>query len=327
MSMFGTDFIRNLKAHTGDGAAPEITLKEFGYLFLAPAGKQHILAENHATQAACGAATELLSRDEIARRFPFYKLDDIELGSFNPVGEGWFDGYGLMQYLQARAIAVGVQKIQDEVIGLDVAGSRVSAVRLQSGERIACGCVINAAGPRAGRIASMAGLALPVEPRKRCLFLFDCREDLGQTLPLTIDPSGVHVRSEGKYYLTGTVPKPDHAVAFDDFEVDYGEFEDEIWAIIAARIPAFEAIKLVRGWAGHYAYNTFDHNAVLGAHPDIGNLYFANGYSGHGLQHSPAVGRGIAELILHGGYRTLDMRELGWARILENRPFLEQAII
>ena len=173
----------------------------------------------------------------------------------------------------------------------------------------------------------MAGLELPVEPRKRCLFVFDCRTKLGQPLPLTVDPSGVHFRSEGALYLAGAVPRDDSPPEHDDFEVDYAEFEDQVWPVLANRVPAFEAIGLVRAWAGHYDYNALDQNGVVGPHPEVGNFLFANGFSGHGLQQAAAVGRAIGELVAYGGYRTLDLSELAYDRVPAGVPLREQAII
>jgi glycine/D-amino acid oxidase-like deaminating enzyme len=328
MSMFGTNYVRNFRDRLdGDPEIPDITLKEIGYLFLATEPGVTVLRDNLAVQAQCGAATELLTPAEIAARFPFYNLEDITLGSFNPSGEGWFDGLTMLQWWRRKARERGVEYVQDEVVGIGREGGRITGVTLASGETIACGALVNAAGPNAGRVAAMAGLHLPVEPRKRCLFVFDCRAELGQPLPLTIDPSGVHCRSEGEMYLTGTVPKEDGPADPNDFEVDYAEFEDEIWPVMAHRVPAFEAIKLVRAWAGHYDYNTLDQNAVIGRHPEVVNFLFANGFSGHGLQQAPAVGRAIAELVAVGDFRSLDLSELGYTRIAEGRPFLERAII
>ena len=173
----------------------------------------------------------------------------------------------------------------------------------------------------------MAGISLPVEARKRTNFTFDCAEPPNGTLPLMIDPSGVWVRPEGSHFLCGCCPKDDPVVDFDDFDPRYQEFEDIIWPALAARSPAFEAIKMQRMWAGHYAYNVLDQNAVTGAHPETTNFYFANGFSGHGLQQAPAIGRGVAELIARGDYMSLDLSPLGYERILENRPLMEICVI
>ncbi|MHA1529830.1 MAG: NAD(P)/FAD-dependent oxidoreductase [Alphaproteobacteria bacterium] len=328
MSMFGTEFIRSFRERLGGGPEiPEITLNEFGYLFLATAAGAPVLRANQAVQAGCGAATVLLTPDQIAARFAFYNLDGIALGSFNPSGEGWFDGFTMMQWWRRKARENGVEYVAGEVVGMTRKGGRVESVTLAGGETVACGTVVNAAGPYGGRVARMAGLDLTVEPRKRCLFVFDCRAHLGQPMPLTIDPSGVHCRSEGEFYLAGTVPKDDSPPEHDDFEVDYSEFDDEVWPVLANRVPAFEAIRLVRAWAGHYDYNALDQNGVVGPHPEVGNFLFANGFSGHGLQQAAAVGRAIGELVAHGGYRTLDLSELAYDRVLTGTPFREQAII
>ncbi len=328
MSLYGTEFIRNFETSLGnDPDVPPVSFEERGYMFLASADKAHILRENQAVQAGCGAATVLMTPDEITQKFPFYNLDDIELGSFNGSGEGWFDGYGMMQSFQRMARKGGVEYIANEVVGIERNGNRIISVTLKSGEVIGCGILVNAAGTRAPLLARMADIALPIVPRKRSVFVFDCRESLGQPLPLTIDPSGVYCRSEGGLYITGKPPENDDDADLNDFDVDYAQFEQDIWPVLANRISAFEAIKMIRGWVGHYDYNLFDQNAIIGAHPEVGNFMFANGFSGHGLQQAPAVGRGLVELIVYGEYRELDLSELSYERILANEPFIEKAII
>ena len=104
-------------------------------------------------------------------------------------------------------------------------------------------------------------------------------------------------------------------------------FEQELWPLLARRVPGFEALRLESSWAGHYDVNVFDQNVILGLHPEVDNLYFANGFSGHGLQQSPAVGRALMELLVHGGFRTLDLSEFSWARVLEGRPLRELAVV
>ena len=206
--------------------------------------------------------------------------------------------------------------------------TRVESVTLASGDVIACGQVLNASGPRAARTCAMAGISIPVEPRKRFSWVFSAEKPLDRDLPLTIDPSGVHVREHrGGTYQCGGHTDLDPAADYDDFHMDHSIWQDHIWPTIATRIPQFEAIKVQSEWTGHYAYNTFDQNAILGPHPEVENFFFINGFSGHGLQQSPAMGRGIAEIMLHGRYKTLDMAEFHFERIAANKPIVEKAII
>ena len=185
---------------------------------------------------------------------------------------------------------------------------------------------MNAAGPWAGRVAAMAGVPLPVEARRRCVFVFDARRQFPDC-PLVIDPSGVWFRPEGDQFICGTHPTDDEDTADLPLEVDRRQFEDVLWPALAGRVPAFDAIRVTNAWAGYYELNTFDHNAILGPHPEIGNLFFANGFSGHGIQQSPAVGRAIAELIAHGRYLSLDLSTFGYERIETRRRVIERNVI
>ena len=174
----------------------------------------------------------------------------------------------------------------------------------------------------------MAGITLPVEPRKRYTWIFKAAQPLDRDLPLTIDPSGVHVRENGGgTYQAGGHADLDPAVDPEDFTFDHGLWENHIWPALATRIPAFEAVKIQSQWAGHYAMNTLDHNAILGPHPEIGNFLFLNGFSGHGLQQSPAMGRGTAEWLIHGRYTSLDLSPFHFDRILADNPIIEKAVI
>ncbi|MFZ1106192.1 MAG: FAD-binding oxidoreductase, partial [Hyphomicrobiaceae bacterium] len=199
-----------------------------------------------------------------------------------------------------------------------------------SGGRLACDRLVNAAGAWAGALAALAGVALPVEPRKRYVYVIDCREppEALRQAPLTVDPSGVWFRPEGRLFLCGKSPAPDREPPVGDLEeIDHAFFEDEIWPPLAARVPAFESVKVVHAWAGYYDTNTLDHNAVIGPHPEIANLYFANGFSGHGAQQAAAAGRAIAELIADGAYQTIDLTRLGYARIAAHAPLRERNVI
>ena len=330
ISQFGAAFIKSFRERLGhDPDVPEIRLQSFGYMYLAASEPfAEVLRENQKIQSSFGASTRLLTPQQIAEAYPFYHLDDIVLASHNPVDEGYFDGATMFDWWRRKARRNGVEYITNEVTSITRSGSRIESVTLKTGEVVAAGSVVNASGPRAAVTAGMAGFDLPVEPRRRYSFIFAAETPLGQDLPLTIDPSGVHMRTDGANYLCGCPPDDgDPAVAFDDFEMDHEIFERKIWPAIAHRVPAFEAIKVLNGWVGHYAYNTLDHNAVIGPHPEVGNFIFMNGFSGHGLQQSPAMGRGVSELIAYGAFRELDLSSLGYERVLSNTPVLEKAVI
>jgi glycine/D-amino acid oxidase-like deaminating enzyme len=331
ISRFGAEFIRDLPARLGHADAPRVATRYHGYLYLAgtPA-QEEALREAHAVQAAQGAATRLMSAAEIAERWPFYALGDIRLGSHNDVDEGWFDGAALFDGWRRDLRRRGVEVRRAEVAEIVVRGGRAEAVRLSDGSEIACGTVVLAAGTRSAGLAGTAGIALPIEPRRRFSYVFEAERPPGE-VPLTIDPSGVHVRSEGPpeagLYLAGCPPETDPACDPDDFEDRPERWVDHVWPTLAARIPAFEAIRLRTSWVGHYDLNTLDHNAVVGFHDRVANLCLACGFSGHGLQQSPAVGRAVSELVAHGGFRTLDLSALGWHRVAAGEPLLERAVI
>ncbi len=329
ISQFGAEFVKNFRKFMGDDPeVPDIPIQSYGYMYLSdnePFSK--ILRENQILQEKMGAGTKILTPDQIAEAYPFYNLDGILAGSHNLVDEGYFDGNTLFDWWKRKARQNGVEYITNEVVSIGRSGSRVESITLKSGEIIPVGKVINASGPRAILTARMAGVEIPVEPRKRFTFIFDAEIPLDRDLPLTIDPLGIHVRTDGQFYLAGCPPNEDPAVDYNDFEMDHSIWEEKVWPAIANRIPAFEAIKLVNSWAGHYAFNTLDQNAIIGPHDEVENFIFMNGFSGHGFQQSPAMGRGISELVTYGEFRKLDLSQLGYERIANNKPFLEKAVI
>ena len=331
ISQFGAEFIRNFRSFMGDDPeVPALRLHSFGYLYLADTEEfATALQQNQQIQHSLGAQTRHMSADEIAQAYPFYNLEDILAGNHNTVDEGYFDGGTMFDWFKRMARRRGVTYLHDEVVGMTLndAGSKVDSVTLKSGETVRCGCVVNASGPRALATAQMAGIDLPVHPRKRYSFVFDAAHPLDRDLPLTIDPSGVHVRTEGKYYLAGCPPDDDPNAAYDDFDFDHGIWENKVWPAIAHRIPAFEQVRIINEWVGHYAYNVFDQNAIVGPHDRVGNFLFMNGFSGHGLQQSPAIGRGMAEWITYGEYRTLDLSPFTFTRLAAQRTFIEKAVI
>ena len=327
MSMFGTAFLREAGTRLAvDGQAPLIGFVERGYLFLASETGAPTLAHNHAVQRAEGAEVALLARAELSARFPWLATHDLAGGSLGLAGEGWLDGHGLMLGLQRKARALGAVVRTGHVAGFVRRGRRIEAVQLADGALIGAGTVINAAGTGAAALARTAGIELPVQARKRCVFHFKSPEPaLG--CPLVIDPSGLYFRPEGQGFLCGIAPPEHEDPECHDFDVPAGWFEERLWPLLAARVPGFEAARVLSSWAGHYDVNLLDHNAILGAHPEVDNLLFANGFSGHGLQQSPAVGRALMEWVVHGGYRSLDLSALGWQRVIENRPLRELNVV
>ena len=328
ISRFGIGFLRDFQASLGrDVGVPTLGLVENGYLFLGRSPAAPVLmADLAAMQCGLGAATEVWTPEQIKARFDWLEVGDLTAGSFGPRDEGWFDNMGLLAGFRTAARAQGAQFATDEVTGMTVAQGRVTGVILARGGAVACGAVVNAAGTRGSVVAAMAGLRLPVEPRKRTVFVIDAPGARHPDAPLLID-AGYYLRPERDHWITATVPEQDFACDPNDFDPDLHLFEDVIWEQLYARAPGFDAVKVIRHWVGHYDFNTFDQNAILGPHPDVPNFYLMNGFSGHGLQQSPAVGRGIAELLLTGGWQSLDLSDLSVTRVLENRPIPERAIV
>ncbi|ALE57736.1 FAD-binding oxidoreductase [Paraburkholderia sp. RL17-368-BIF-A] len=328
MSLYGIEFLRNIgELLEVDGNRPSIDLHEGGYLFLATPAGDATLRENHALQTSLGADINLMDRQTLKARFPWLNVEDLVSGAFGESGEGWFDGYGLVQALRKKAQSLGARYVAADVTGVVREGRKITHVIAGNGERYPCDTVVNAAGAWARKIAGMMDIDIPVFARRRSIFNVSSPARL-EACPLLIDPTGVYFRPEGKTYICGTSPGADNDP--DDLpldEVDHALFDDVIWPTLAHRVPEFEALRVENCWSGYYEYNVFDHNAIIGYHPQIENCVFANGYSGHGLQQGPATGRGVSELILNGRYVSLDLSSLSWQRLLENRPIVEKNVV
>ena len=332
ISQFTADFIQNLSRYMPDDSRiSDLPIQNYGYLYLANTDAfANQLKHNQQIQLNSGAETRLLSPRELKEVFPFFNIDDIKLGSYNNKDEGYWQGGTLFDWFRRKSNENGVEYLASEVvsIALNKNQTAVESVKLESGDVISFGHVVNAAGTRASVVANMAGLSIPVEPRKRYSYVFKSEKPLSCELPLTIDPSGAHVRQDGPdTYLAGGYGQPDNAVDYDDFTIDNDVWLTHVWPAIAHRIPAFESIKVITEWAGHYSYNTLDQNAIVGPHSEVKNFIFVNGFSGHGLQQAPAMGRGVSEWILYNEYRSLDLSPFSFDRIKNNRPFLEKAVI
>ena len=238
-----------------DGERAEIGLVEQGYLFLASPAGVSTLEANHRVQREHGADVELLSPAALADRFPWLSIDGLGAASLGRSGEGWFDGYGLLRAFRRKAIAQGARYIAAEVVGAERSGRRVEGLRLADGQRVACDIAVNAAGPWARPVAAMLGVDLPVRARARSVFVLQSRAVL-PGCPLVIDPSSLWVRTEGRHLIAGAPPRPGDDRDDLPLEPDHTLFEEVIWPALAARIPAFEELRVVNAWVGYYEMNT-----------------------------------------------------------------------
>ncbi len=328
LSQFGLEFLKAAETDLAvDGSGPALGLREPGYLYAVPEQGLADLHANHAVQREAGADVALLDPHALAERFPWLSTDGVAMGSLGLSGEGWFNGPALHMALRAKAIAQGALFIAGHASGFQRHRGRIFAVDLESGGFVPSDIVVNAAGGWAWQVASWADIDLPIRPRARQVFTFSCRAEL-PGFPLLIDPTGIWVRPEGNLYLTGFCPQdgepdPDEA----PLAIDETVFEERIWPVLAARVPAFEALKLTGGWAGYYEMNLRDQNGLVGPHPDAPELIHAAGFSGHGMQHAPGIGRGVAELIAEGQFRSLDLSPLDTGRLVSGALLRERCVI
>ena len=329
ISRFGIEFIRDFARWTGpEGGVPDLGLRENGYLFLAETETGALQLENLAAmQRGLGAATEVLDPAALQARFPWMSVEGVSAGAFGPRDEGFFDNMGLLSGMKNASRAAGAVWLRDRVEAFERDGERITAAILGSGERRVADVFVNCAGPRCAALMRTVGLNLPVEPRKRTIFVVDAPEARHPDAPLIVDPTGIWMRPEHGQWLAATVPATDGPCEPEDFVPQSELWEDHVWPAMYQRCEGFGVAKVIREWAGHYAFNTLDQNAILGRNPQAVNLYHANGFSGHGLQQAPAVGRGVAEQIVHGDWVTLDLSELGVQRVLDGQPFAEAAIV
>ena len=365
MSQYGLSFLTDeLQDHLcllpeGGREVDDVDLQfvEGGYLFLAGSTSGlATLRENHATQVAAGhPGVELLSTEGVTTRFPWMSGEGILEGSHGVKGEGWFDPWSFITALRRKCRELGVTIDDTKCAGMRTSGGavegaaggagsqggvRIEAVLTKDGREIGAGTVVNAAGAFAHEVVGMAlgeGAAegFEVRPRRRCIFHFHCPDKSVVGCPLTVDPTGVWFRREGAEgsggFLTGVSPDadddPDWPFLRPMEDVDEELWMHRLWPVLAERVPAFEQVKVRGAWAGLYEYNVFDQNAIIGRHPGCPNLVLANGFSGHGLQQSPATGRAVSELIVDGGFTSIDLSCFAYERVLEGRHMYEKNIV
>jgi glycine/D-amino acid oxidase-like deaminating enzyme len=326
MSQFSIPFFKDFARHVAvDGYAPDVQWRERGYFFVGSEAHAQVLEANCRVQENLGVKVELLDRAAIAARYPWMRTDDLAVGVLSPE-DGWLDPNSVLQGFRKKAQAMGVEFVRERVVDVYTAGNRVAELGLGSGARVRADHVVNAAGCWAASIAKLAGVEVPVNPMRRFEHYVELADPLPADAPLVKDPDRLIIRPEGKGYSVGLV-RSDEPRGFN-LDVDPSWFQDVVWPACANRVPAFEALKLKREWAGLYDENELDGNMILGTVPGrLDNFYLACGFSGHGLMHAPAVGRAIAELVVKGRFETIDLSRMGYHRVLANAPYRETGIL
>ncbi|KAF0760596.1 FAD-dependent oxidoreductase domain-containing protein 1-like isoform X1 [Aphis craccivora] len=357
LSQFSAEFLRDIKDYLTipEHEPPEINFNPSGYLFLATKNGVDTMLKNHQLQKELKANVELLSKDMLKNKFPWLNVDDIELGSLGTLNSGWFDPWSLLNALRNKAKSLGTYYVEGEVEDFgfktdtsivveedpnkEYEGINSVKVKLKDGvtQQIVFGLCIVAAGAESGKIARMAKVGkgkgflstpLPIEPRKRFVYYYHAPKGPSMS-PMVIDPSGVYFRPDSfdNHYICGKSPCDAEEPETINLDVDHDFFEKQIWASLAHRVPAFEEAKVKSSWAGYYDYNWYDQNGVIGSHPSYFNLFFAAGFSGHGIQQAPAVGRAMMEMITESGFNSIDLSRLGFGRLIAEQPLYEQNIV
>jgi len=301
------------------------------------------LKDNHSNQVDCGASTVMLSTAELNKKFPWLSTDGVVAGCYGGDHEGWFDPWALLQAFKLSAIRQGVEYITGRATSFAYSDNKPSqvAVTKADGSCVEAGFdkLLITAGGDSGHVGLLAGIgmgqgdmavSIPVEKRKRYVYVPHCPEGPGMDCPLVIDPCGVYFRREGLggNYLCGQSPTEEQEPADTDLNVvDMDWFDEQVWPVLANRVKAFESLKVKSAWAGNYDYNVWDQNGVIGQHPVLDNVYLACGFSGHGIQQGPAVGRAVTELILDGQYKTIDLGKFGFQRLIDKVKVLERNIV
>ena len=323
LSKFGLDFFADFeRAMAVDGEPAPIGFTRGGYLFIVPPAAIPVLQANFEIQQRHGVDVRWLDPAALKARFPSMRVDDLGAGVHSPT-DGWLDPSSVLQGLRRKARTVGAQLVTGEVAAIECEGKRARRLKLRSGETIEADLFINAAGAWAKEIAAMVGLKVPIEPMRRYEHYFEPATPI-ETLPYVKDVNRLAFRPEGKGY-TGGVPDLAEPRGFN-FEVDHDYFERVVWPAVAHRFPPLETLKLKNTMPGLYDQNELDGNPILGP-SGLENFHLAAGFSGHGLMHAPGIGRAFAELILDGGYRTIDLSRFGWQRVLDNKPCRERGIL
>lgn len=303
-----------------DGVKPAINFRQQGNLFLTDEANLENARAGQAMQQSLGCDVAWWSTDDVVAHFPLFSANGIAGGTFGRL-DGTMDPHAVLMAFRNKAIALGADFIEAEVSAITRTGARVSGVALTSGERLNSKFVLNGAGAWATGLARTLEIELPISPVMRQVFILETAAHPEEIYPLTVFPSGMYLIQEHANHWMCAQSLDDDPVGFD-FSTNRDTFMDKLWPDLVAYAPAFDRLKISGAWAGLYAVNTFDGNAILGEWPELQGFMLANGFSGHGFQQCHAVGRYLAELIL-GQPPKLDLSIFSPKRIFDNKPVFE----
>ena len=325
MASYGLEFYRRFAETMGvGGQCAHISFRRQGYLFVSDAGGSAQMRDNYQRQLSLGVDVEAFDAAALKRKFPSLNTADVAFAVLS-ANDAWIDPHAALFGFRDRARELGARYAAAEVQVLEAGRGGVTAARLSSGERITADVFVNACGAWCAPLAASVGIELPVGPMSRESYFLNCAREL-EPLPFIKTETDLAFRPDGDGYIGG-VPDWSEPAGWN-FEVSPTHFENVVWPALAHRIPAMNELRLERSWRGHYARNRLDYSPILGRCGDtLPNLLLANGFSGHGIMHAPATGRGLAELILRGEYQSLDLGCFGYQRVITNKPYREQGII
>jgi glycine/D-amino acid oxidase-like deaminating enzyme len=302
---------------------PEVAARRQGNLFLVDEASRPATLESIALQTRLGCEVEWLETREITDVFPgLGPVEGVVGGSHGP-DDGSVDPTAVLLGYRNKAIELGVVYVEDEVTGLIGESRRIRGARLRSDGDLVCPIVIVTAGAWTADLVRPLGVALPVIPVMRTVYVVSTTVATSG-VPSVFLPSGVYALPESDRTWLIAWSREEDPVGYDFTPAGRQRFTDLIWPEIHRHLPVFDRLEVESAWAGLYAVNTLDGNAILGEWPELAGLYLATGFSGHGFQQAPAVGRYLSELIL-GVHPTLDLSRLGGQRVLDNTPVHEQA--
>ncbi len=325
MAQYGLDFYSDFSGRVAPSGEPvPIGFKRQGYLFLSDRGGAEQMIANHELQQAHGVNAELLDGAAARDRFPSLNVNDIAVAVHSP-DDAWIDPYAALMGFRSAAVGLGCNFVKGDITSWKVDGSQGGTVGLADGREIEADTFVLCCGAWSAEVAAHIGLDLPIEPMSRESYFFKAGADI-EPLPFLKSESDLAIRPEGAGYVGGC-PNWQEQAGWN-FELSEQWFNEVVWPALANRVPAMETLKLERSWRGHYARTTLDYSPIigrwLGGHE---NVVIASGFSGHGIMHAPATGRAVSELLLDGGFTTIDISRFGYARIPAGAPVKEIGIV